>query len=378
MFYEKKVYLCHKDNVSKIIVADSSYISLLNEILEFNENFQIKSTNAAIDADHTKEFLEKYQGHDFNKNMSTENVESFIENFNSFAKLGTKFLIHPKIEHSVQLNNTNKFSSSFNVSENCVPFSSLFNATRLLPRDSSNLSPQENFVPFSLLFNTTQESNNNDLASFPLIDDTNKIQKNYGIHIVFNTAELITLCIKKDHSRWYAKELIKDFKEFEIVEFIACSKSEESTLFECFHFKPFNSIVNVKTKINIAKMFVDDEKENHHIKKHIKENYIISQDVSKKMKASDLFNHIKSTFSDAYSFSNCRFSGILLSLGLQRKRQSDAVYYYGIEYKFEPSSEAKKIIEDCELERLTEQGKYFETLRLHGFHNHSQMNASMV
>lgn len=88
--------------------------------------------------------------------------------------------------------------------------------------------------------------------------------------------------------------------------------------------------------------------EKDRVKRFLDSHFDVSNDQEKRMKANDLYkeliNHLCVPYEQSTAFKK-RVAGCLTEMGLQKKRFSDAYYYYGISKKEYPSIDLK-IVED--------------------------------
>ncbi len=169
------------------------------------------------------------------------------------------------------------------------------------------------------------------------VEELEKIFKKI-IYVLFNNST--NLCIIVDFSVSNI-DIIKDFiiiKKYENL-----NEETYNNLIGMFNNKEFLDKDDLKKKVvsfEILYGFNIQTKEAHkekiYIKNYINNNYTISNDVNKKMKASVILDYIirdlNLQITDKLDFSK-KISQYLLELNLNKKRFSDGIYYYGIEVK---------------------------------------------
>lgn len=186
--------------------------------------------------------------------------------------------------------------------------------------------------------------------TWPTIDDSSNdviITRtiNYSnsptLYIFYNTIYNLSLVV----DLFDAKSVCDSFPDFVIVQELTfdISDSVKMSLNSIFHKKSFSSIDEINTKFdafsslfNIGKTQNKTNKgdEKTRIEKFILENYTISNDPDKRIKANDLYktviNHMCVHYNDVTTFKK-RLAGYLVDMCLKKKRFSDAYYFYGID-----------------------------------------------
>jgi hypothetical protein len=108
-------------------------------------------------------------------------------------------------------------------------------------------------------------------------------------------------------------------------------------------------ILDAKLEIISKTMSIDNlDSVKTQIFDYIRHNYTISDDPSKKLKASVLLKAVNGVM-DNKKTSHNKLSTYLKELGLQRKRLSDGMYYYGLDNKWK--SDSKNLLADLVSER---------------------------
>lgn len=178
----------------------------------------------------------------------------------------------------------------------------------------------------------------------PLCDD--------NIYIMFNSLYNIAIVIDSSEDKINVKSVIKTFPEFNIIITYSSTdliKPNIDNLKTFFHKISFSNIDEIKKKndafINLYNISSNDElnienitknNEKKRIKNFIEWHYTLSSDPDKKMKANDLYkeiiNHMCISANESSVFKK-RLAGYLIEFKLQKKRFSDAYYYFGIIHK---------------------------------------------
>ena len=108
-------------------------------------------------------------------------------------------------------------------------------------------------------------------------------------------------------------------------------------------------ILDAKLEIISKTMSIDNlDSVKSQVFDYIRHNYIISQDPAKKLKASVLLKAVNGVL-DNKKTSHNKLSTYLKELGLQRKRLSDGMYYYGLDFKW--NSDSGDLLDDIVTER---------------------------
>jgi hypothetical protein len=130
-----------------------------------------------------------------------------------------------------------------------------------------------------------------------------------------------------------------NFQDFSLVkEFLPSMSADTRKAFDnIFHKKSFQSVYEIEEKIkafenlyNISNVKTEKAK----VKEYFDTYYLISNEVEKRIKANDLYkeviNNLCIPYDNAALFKK-RLAGYLIEFSLQKKRFSDAYYYYGLE-----------------------------------------------
>jgi hypothetical protein len=174
------------------------------------------------------------------------------------------------------------------------------------------------------------------------------------VMVILHTHYLQTLVLKNPNR--FEASIINNHSEYGFVKLFSYQTTDENLIKYItneYDVKTFNNTDNINNTLLLTSQYVKNlqcvSKSNHSkteesiVKKHITENYIISNDADKRMKASTLLNIIidfiqqnKEILGKEYlnnitdkSF-RIRLSTYLQDLGLQKKRYNDGYYYYGI------------------------------------------------
>lgn len=236
--------------------------------------------------------------------------------------------------------------------------------------DSSCQSNQDPLTIEKLLPNNIKQEI---LPNINLKTDSSADDISSNIHVLYNTIYNISLVIDDTFIKDISN-LSNNFSEFLLAKTIYknnINQSVKDNLYKLFHKVSFNNISDLTTKIDaFYKLYdipqnIDIEKiniEKIKVKHFLDWNYTISTDIDKKMKANDLYkeviNFLCISIDDTSAFKK-RLAGYLLEFNLQKKRYSDAYYYYGIEKKNEVISLS---LNDIEEKRASEKKTWFKDL----------------
>ncbi len=191
------------------------------------------------------------------------------------------------------------------------------------------------------------------------------------LHVFYNTIYNISLVVDDSFINNTTK-LSNDFPEFIIVKSINTITSEcKDHFIKLFNKVSYSNISDLRSRIDAFLKLYDIPQatvnsENHGEKKRVKEfldwNYTLSTDIDRKMKANDIYKEIINflciPLEDASAFKK-RLAGYLLEFNLQKKRYSDAYYYYGIEKKTTVSNVS---LSDIEEKRASDKNTWFQTV----------------
>jgi len=186
------------------------------------------------------------------------------------------------------------------------------------------------------------------------------------LYIFYNT--IYNLAIVKEYSELQssARDISKYFSDFVIAIEIK-TPLPEGTLAafnNIFHKKSFDNVETIKQKytafcdlFGIGTKTCAMQDEQGRVRDFLTTSYIMSTDESKRIKANELYktviNHMCIDIHDVVTFKK-RLAGYLVSLNLQKKRFSDAYYFYGLEAK----QVKTPFISDILKQRAIEQGSY--------------------
>ncbi len=175
--------------------------------------------------------------------------------------------------------------------------------------------------------------------------------------VLYYDDQMITIVLEENQLN-YIKELTTYFKGFKVLkEYKNLFKNTAKDLKAYFHFREFLDMDSAKNKLSSYETLNDisdsdstltQNSINDMIIGYITSNYKITDDPKQIIKASVLLEQTEQAFSiDRTSYTDSKFqelvsdklkfrkqlSETLLHLGLKKKRLSDGIYYYGIEYK---------------------------------------------
>ena len=233
---------------------------------------------------------------------------------------------------------------------------------------------------FQNLFGTSKDKDSTDDYNI-ITPPIKNINSNFTL-IIFNDIYNITIVSNSDQIGC-PNDILKVFPEFKIIA-IYFNKSlkddDKENLNKFFNKISFPSIEEAKKKNesfknlynitpqsdddNISSNILDfDIKNNNNEKNKVKRfldwHYTLSSDQDKRMKANDLYkeitNHMCISYTEAALFKK-RLAGYLIEFKLQKKRYSDAYYYYGIV----PRETSKLSLEEIEKKRTEDKKTWFK------------------
>lgn len=163
-----------------------------------------------------------------------------------------------------------------------------------------------------------------------------------SIYIILNTIYNLSIVVRGESFTSNITEFTEMFPDFVIAVEIKDKLSDEmrKNLENIFHKKSFEGIDDIKKKFNAFKdlynLSDNSGNEKERVKNYFNWNFTISNDVDKRMKANDLYKevitHLCVPDENAAAFKK-RLAGYLFEMNLQKKRFSDAYYFYGLEKK---------------------------------------------
>jgi hypothetical protein len=183
------------------------------------------------------------------------------------------------------------------------------------------------------------------LASLENLEDLNS----YKSYIIFNNIFNISLFITNTVS---IKELCEEFTEFEIIE----TFNNANIIDGCktfFHKKCFADKKDLIDKVSSFKKLYQidsevDKSEKDKVLSFLNNMYIISEDPTQKISATELYNiignHLCVGYNDKVSVRK-RLTGYLIEMGLTKKRYSNGYYYYGVQLRYDNNTNQVSIDE---------------------------------
>jgi hypothetical protein len=167
----------------------------------------------------------------------------------------------------------------------------------------------------------------------------NKPEPKSSIYVFFNNIYNLTLVVNSQDLLSVPSDIPANFQDFSLVkEFLPSMSADTRKAFDnIFHKKSFQSVYEIEEKIkafenlyNISNVKTEKAK----VKEYFDTYYLISNEVEKRIKANDLYkeviNNLCIPYDNAALFKK-RLAGYLIEFSLQKKRFSDAYYYYGLE-----------------------------------------------
>ena len=138
---------------------------------------------------------------------------------------------------------------------------------------------------------------------------------------------LCNTCVVLENESYNIDSLLENFKDIKLID-----KCVTTPFKDFLHKKVFNNFIECKSmydtlKSTLPKETIDTLIENQ-VKNYINWNYNITENVSDRIKALELYNLIKKEYN--CTIDSRQFSKILLKLNLKKKRYQDGIYYYGL------------------------------------------------
>jgi hypothetical protein len=180
-----------------------------------------------------------------------------------------------------------------------------------------------------------------------------KVEDTSGTYIIYNNIYNLSFVYDLPNN-----SCLKDYTEFDIIEKIDLSNINE--LKQHFHKVSFLKREDLNLKLEAFKKLYNyniptKQSEKEQLKKYLETNFILSNDLDKRIKANDfykeLINYMCIRYQDMAHFKK-RVAGYLLEFNLQKKRFSDAYYYYGLTRKENKTPSLKELEEMREKERI--------------------------
>lgn len=180
-------------------------------------------------------------------------------------------------------------------------------------------------------------------------------------YVLYNTIYNLSLVVADTELKCSINNLVENFPDFQNAVQIPASMNSDAiaSFYGVFHKKSFDNVEDIQKKLQAFKDLFNindtSNKEKERVAHYFKWNYNITNEVEKRMKANDLYkeliNHMCIPYDDAAAFKK-RLAGYLIELNLQKKRFSDAYYFYGIEKKDIPKMTLEEIEEKRRKERM--------------------------
>jgi hypothetical protein len=187
--------------------------------------------------------------------------------------------------------------------------------------------------------------------------------------ILYCVSQSIGIVIENQNTI-FVEYLTKNFKDFELIKtYCKLDKKDIDTIKNYFHKKYFDSNETILKKISSFEFLYDinnDKKNgvvNNEIEEYIRERYVINNEPKNLIKANEILGQLMLELQylnkDKVKLTK-ELSGILLNMGLKKKRMSDGIYYFGIVSKLNLYSGGnteemfKKTVEEHKLEPVSE------------------------
>lgn len=295
--------------------------------------------------------------------------ENYI--INNITNENDGILVKKLILDDVKPNETLSYNYLFNTLDEC---------------NLSNCSKDNNDVPvgcYNSEYNTLYPNFSDNCAR---VDNNNyqvEEKKISSIFVLINDKFLQTLAITNPNPDML--HIIKNHSEFGFIKLFGIETNNNDVInfiereFNKVH---FNDIDEVNKKLILTSQYIDFSNkhnnsnnivssEENEVKKFLKNNYTIDNDINHKMKASTLYeliinSNVVKIDNDKIAGFRTRLSKYLKDIGLQKKRYNDGYYYYGIVHnhtKFYTSKGHNKDIDinDVIKKRSEELNSFFHT-----------------
>lgn len=185
-------------------------------------------------------------------------------------------------------------------------------------------------------------------------------------YLIYNTVYEVAIVLESPD---FVKETLAYFPDFKVIGSLTATEQPilGNQLKACFHLKSvrqdkmqklFDSFCTLHEMDKKQNVFNETEKE--YVTRMINHYYDISDDVQKRMKATDVYRLVSPSSMSGQSgqptgedLTSCkrRVCGYLLELGLKKKRFSDGYYFYGLTPKFNMSSKTQAKATDPQSEK---------------------------
>lgn len=185
----------------------------------------------------------------------------------------------------------------------------------------------------------------------------NNYKKDPEIYVLFNTIYNISLVVSDEDINNDINVFTAAFKEFVLVDRFTTENTDN--IYKHFHKVSFKFPEITKKMQAFKELFSyqDSNTEKIKVKQFLEYTYTLSTDIDKKIKANDLYkeliNNLCIPYEEAALFKK-RLAGYLIEFNLQKKRFSDAYYYYGLVRK----DSVKISLEELEEKRKIESKTY--------------------
>lgn len=261
---------------------------------------------------------------------------------------------HYNIDIPVQKINVPNENNLYNYNADNIPVPIGEKLTVPIPRGlddllsiDNNLNIEKNILPDDRIYGNSQYTY--------LIDSWWSEHKNETLNnsycILYNQDNECSLVCNYTQK---IKGIADEFGDFIILrEYNNIPEKSVDLLKELIHNNMYCEKISIEKKLVAFESLYDVEKINQQedekslIIFYIKQNYIISDDVNKRIKVSLLLEEVETELKISNTNLKYNFANYLYDIGLQKKRYSDGMYLYGIE------SKANAKINDLKKVRLT-------------------------
>ena len=228
----------------------------------------------------------------------------------------------------------------YNYNADNIPVPKGEKLTLPIPRGLDNLLSHDNNLNIEKTINPDDRNYGNSQYTY-LIDSWWSEHKNETLNnsycILYNQDNECSLVCNYTQK---IKGIADEFGDFIILrEYNNIPEKSVDLLKELIHNNMYCEKISIEKKLVAFESLYDVEKINQQedekslIIFYIKQNYIISDDVNKRIKVSILLEEVETELKISNTNLKYNFANYLYDIGLQKKRYSDGMYLYGIESK---------------------------------------------
>jgi hypothetical protein len=269
------------------------------------------------------------QCNEFDKEKTTETIFDIIEHVRKVIKLKDSLKTNYTNKALLAAKESDLMRFKTDIEEMVLPYYNLStnncNNNKILEKQDDAVEAVCNEGNFCYLINEVKKQ----------IEETIS-KKSY--YILYNTTyEAVLICEKN----YKLSQIVNEFNDFKLVrEYIDLMENTFNNINEYFTKNMYCTEETLIKKLDAFENLYDIsktcplEEEKRLILYYVKSNYLISDNMDKRIKVSVLLEEVQKELNiKDNSNLRYRFATILSELGLQKKRYSDGMYVYGIETK---------------------------------------------